>query len=139
MKIQNKHVIAWLESCAAHLTEQQDFLTALDRDIGDADHGLNMNRGFSAVKATLPDIERQHIGNILKNTGMKLLSSVGGASGPLYGTLFIRAWRVWKKGLQALSHEEKQNKGIKHCVMSGFQSSTKPKRTCKPECRLPFC
>ena len=49
MKIQNKHVIAWLESCAAHLTEQQDFLTALDRDIGDADHGLNMNRGFSAV------------------------------------------------------------------------------------------
>lgn len=91
MKIQNKHVIAWLESCAAHLTEQQDFLTALDRDIGDADHGLNMNRGFSAVKATLPDIERQHIGNILKNTGMKLLSSVGGASGPLYGTLFIRS------------------------------------------------
>ena len=50
-----------------------------------------MNRGFSAVKATLPDIERQHIGNILKNTGMKLLSSVGGASGPLYCTLFIRA------------------------------------------------
>ena len=93
MKIQNKHVIAWLESCAAHLTEQQDFLTALDRDIGDADHGLNMNRGFSAVKATLPDIERQHIGNILKNTGMKLLSSVGGASGPLYGNR-IKSGRV---------------------------------------------
>ncbi|EPC0820287.1 dihydroxyacetone kinase subunit DhaL [Escherichia albertii] len=90
MKIQSKHIIAWLGSCAAHFTEQQDFLTALDRDIGDADHGLNMNRGFSAVKATLPDIERQHIDNILKNTGMKLLSSVGGASGPLYGTLFIR-------------------------------------------------
>lgn len=150
MKIQNKHVIAWLESCAAHLTEQQDFLTALDRDIGDADHGLNMNRGFSAVKATLPDIERQHIGNILKNTGMKLLSSVGGASGPLYGTLFIRASAAvgarteltleeWLACLEALSHEEKQNKGIKHCVMSGFQFSTKPKRTCKPECRLPFC
>lgn len=91
MKIQNKHIIAWLNRCAINLAEQQDFLTDLDRDIGDADHGLNMNRGFSAVKATLPDIERQHIGNILKNTGMKLLSSVGGASGPLYGTLFIRA------------------------------------------------
>lgn len=91
MKIQNKHIIAWLKRCAANIAEQQDFLTDLDRDIGDADHGLNMNRGFSAVKETLPEIERQHIGNILKNTGMKLLSSVGGASGPLYGTLFIRA------------------------------------------------
>ncbi|MBJ9241024.1 dihydroxyacetone kinase subunit DhaL [Citrobacter freundii] len=91
MKIQNKHIIAWLKRCAVNIAEQQDFLTDLDRDIGDADHGLNMNRGFSAVKETLPEIERQHIGNILKNTGMKLLSSVGGASGPLYGTLFIRA------------------------------------------------
>jgi len=90
MKIHNKHIIAWLEHCAVYMAEQQDFLTNLDRDIGDADHGLNMNRGFAAVKAILPEIERQHIGNILKNAGMKLLSSVGGASGPLYGTLFIR-------------------------------------------------
>lgn len=102
MKIQNKHIIAWLESCATHLTEQQDFLTALDRDIGDADHGLNMNRGFSAVKAILPDIERQHIGNILKNTGMKLLSSVGGASGPSTAHyLFVLLRRSEQNGVKS--------------------------------------
>lgn len=85
---------------------------------------------------------------------MKLLSSVGGASGPLYGTLFIRAsaavgartelsleeWLAClEEGIAGVIARGKQNKGIKHCVMSGFQSSTKPKRTCKPECRLPFC
>ena len=87
----NKHVIIRLESCAAHLTEQQDFLTALDRDIGDADHGLNMNRGFSAVKATLPDIERQHIGNILKKYWHETTFQRWRCQWSLYGTLFIRA------------------------------------------------
>ncbi|NDO79645.1 dihydroxyacetone kinase subunit L [Citrobacter sp. NCU1] len=91
MKIQSKHIIDWLAFSAEIFAEQQDFLTNLDRDIGDADHGLNMNRGFSAVNGKLPEIERQNISTILKNTGMILLSSVGGASGPLYGTLFIRA------------------------------------------------
>lgn len=91
MKIQNKQILSWLAACAVSFEENQDFLTNLDRDIGDADHGLNMHRGFAAVNALLPQIERQNIGTILKNAGMTLLSSVGGASGPLYGTLFIRA------------------------------------------------
>lgn len=90
MQIEKNQIINWLELCAQSYAENQDFLTDLDRDIGDADHGLNMNRGFKKVAETLPSVEKQNIATILKNTGMTLLSSVGGASGPLYGTLFIR-------------------------------------------------
>ncbi|MGF1724881.1 dihydroxyacetone kinase subunit DhaL [Photobacterium nomapromontoriensis] len=90
MQIEKNQIINWLELCAVAYEENQDFLTDLDRDIGDADHGLNMNRGFKKVAETLPKVEKQNIATILKNTGMTLLSSVGGASGPLYGTLFIR-------------------------------------------------
>lgn len=91
MQIEKNQIINWLELCAQSYAENQDFLTDLDRDIGDADHGLNMNRGFKKVAETLPTVEKQNISTILKNTGMTLLSSVGGASGPLYGTLFIRS------------------------------------------------
>lgn len=90
MQIEKQQIINWLELCATAYSENQDFLTDLDRDIGDADHGLNMNRGFKKVAEKLPTVEKQNISTILKNTGMTLLSSVGGASGPLYGTLFIR-------------------------------------------------
>ncbi|GAB2648325.1 dihydroxyacetone kinase subunit DhaL [Vibrio panuliri] len=90
MQIEKQQIINWLELCAKTYEENQDFLTDLDRDIGDADHGLNMNRGFKKVAETLPTVEKQNISTIFKNTGMTLLSSVGGASGPLYGTLFIR-------------------------------------------------
>lgn len=90
MQIDKQHIITWLNLCADTYAENQDFLTDLDRDIGDADHGLNMNRGFTKVRETLPKVAEQNIAAILKNTGMTLLSSIGGASGPLYGTLFIR-------------------------------------------------
>ncbi|RJX74360.1 dihydroxyacetone kinase subunit L [Vibrio sinensis] len=91
MQIEQQHILNWLELCAQAYEENQDYLTDLDRDIGDADHGLNMNRGFKKVVEKMPSKEdKQPIGNIFKTTGMTLLSSVGGASGPLYGTLFIR-------------------------------------------------
>ena len=90
MHIEKQQIINWLALCVTAYDENQDFLTDLDRDIGDADHGLNMNRGFKKVAENLPTVEKQNISTILKNTGMTLLSTVGGASGPLYGTLFIR-------------------------------------------------
>ncbi|MDF4667824.1 dihydroxyacetone kinase subunit DhaL, partial [Vibrio parahaemolyticus] len=71
--------------------QNSDYLTDLDREIGDADHGLNMNRGFRKVQEKLPEFDGQDIGTILKTTGMTLLSNIGGASGPLFGTFFIRA------------------------------------------------
>jgi dihydroxyacetone kinase-like protein len=91
MRITAEHVIRFLEGVAARIKEQRAYLTELDSPIGDADHGSNMDRGFSAVLAKLPTVADKDIGTILKTTGMTLVSTVGGASGPLYGTAFLRA------------------------------------------------
>ena len=66
-------------------------LRELDRPIGDSDHGINLARGFAAVEAKLPSLEEADIGTILKTVGITLVSSVGGASGPLYGSAYMRA------------------------------------------------
>ncbi len=77
MSLNRKNIVDWLYRCGEIFTTQSDFLTGLDRDIGDADHGLNMHRGFSKVVEKLPSIADKDIGFILKNTGMVLLSNVG--------------------------------------------------------------
>jgi phosphoenolpyruvate---glycerone phosphotransferase subunit DhaL len=91
MQITAQHVIRFIETVAARVQERQAELTALDAAIGDADHGSNLERGFRAVLAKLPTVADQDIGTILKTTGTTLVSTVGGASGPLYGTAFLRA------------------------------------------------
>ena len=91
MALNRNQIVDWLYRCGEGFTKESDFLTGLDRAIGDADHGLNMHRGFSKVVEKLPAIADKDIGFILKNTGMVLLSNVGGASGPLFGTFFLRA------------------------------------------------
>ena len=105
MSLNRTQIVNWLYRCGAIFTTESDFLTGLDREIGDADHGLNMHRGFSKVVEKLPSIADKDIGFILKNTGMVLLSSVGGASGPLFGTFFIRAAQV-TQAHQSLTLEE---------------------------------
>lgn len=84
-------VLAWLRRSALALHEQRDYLTGLDAAIGDGDHGINMDRGFTAVMAKLPTVVEADVGTILKTVGTTLVSTVGGASGPLYGTAFLRA------------------------------------------------
>jgi dihydroxyacetone kinase-like protein len=84
-------IVQWLNNLAEVLAENKEYLTDLDSAIGDADHGINMNRGFKKVVEKLPGVADTDIGNILKTTGMALISSVGGASGPLYGTFFMRS------------------------------------------------
>lgn len=78
---------------AERITENKDFLTELDREIGDSDHGINMARGFAAVMEKLSP-EDSDIGATLKKAGMTLLSKVGGASGPLYGTAYMEAGKI---------------------------------------------
>lgn len=90
-ELTKQQVISWLNTCSQVYADNRDMLTELDAAIGDADHGLNMDRGFADVITKLPAVEEKDIGTILKTTGMSLLSKVGGASGPLYGTFFIRA------------------------------------------------
>lgn len=91
MRITTEHVIRFLEAVAAEVKAQRAYLTELDSPIGDADHGINLDRGFSAVLAKLPMVADKDIGTMLKTAGMTLVSTVGGASGPLYGTAFLRA------------------------------------------------
>lgn len=84
-------LFAWLRTFAASVAEQRQHLTALDSAIGDADHGVNMTRGMSAVEEALADLDDDMaIGAVSKKVGMTLVSKVGGASGPLYGTFFLR-------------------------------------------------
>ena len=80
---------AALAAVAASIAAHADELTALDAAIGDGDHGANMKRGFDAVSADLDTLTRHPLPEALKAVGMKLVMTVGGASGPLYGTLFI--------------------------------------------------
>jgi phosphoenolpyruvate---glycerone phosphotransferase subunit DhaL len=84
-------ILTWLRRSAEELHTQRDYLTQLDAAIGDADHGINMDRGFTAVLDKLPAVAEADIGTILKTVGTTLVSTVGGASGPLYGTAFLRA------------------------------------------------
>lgn len=98
-------IMQWLEKSAAVLDENKKYLTQLDAAIGDADHGINMDRGFKKVMTQLPGVADKDIGTILKTTGMALISSVGGAGGPLYGTFFMRAGQA-VSGKDQLENED---------------------------------
>ncbi|HET9311552.1 MAG TPA: dihydroxyacetone kinase subunit DhaL [Actinomycetota bacterium] len=90
MAVAYDEVVAWLKVYAATIAENKEYLTELDSAIGDADHGINMDRGFQAAVGTLDSATPGDIGALLKTVGMTLVSKVGGAGGPLYGTLFLQ-------------------------------------------------
>lgn len=83
-----------VEAIADAIKKNKDYLTDLDRAIGDADHGINMARGFDAVMAKLNTFESADLASGLRQIAMTLISTVGGASGPLYGTAFLRSSKV---------------------------------------------
>jgi dihydroxyacetone kinase-like protein len=84
----------WLGEVATRLEAERDYLTQLDAAIGDADHGVNMHRGFTAVMTKIAGIDPATPGQLLKTTGRTFVSTVGGAAGPLYGTAFLQAGEV---------------------------------------------
>jgi dihydroxyacetone kinase-like protein len=91
MPITAANVMEYLQRVADMLAENKEYLTELDSAIGDADHGINMNRGFQTILKKLPSVQDKDAGTILKTAGMALVSSVGGAGGPLYGTALMQA------------------------------------------------
>jgi len=124
-------VLQWLELSAASFQQHKDELTQLDAAIGDADHGANMARGFNAVQGKLASLQGQDLGAIFKSVAMTLISTVGGASGPLYGTFFLQAaaaaagktslappdlFAVFQAGLQGLMNRGKASVGDKTMV-----------------------
>ena len=89
--ISSDQILAWIERYAAYIAEQKDYLTKLDSAIGDGDHGANMHRGLQAVLKKKAELQNTDIGALLKGVAMTLISTVGGASGALYGTFFLQA------------------------------------------------
>src|SRR5437588_5758288 len=91
MSLGHDDVLRWIRAFAAEVEANKESLTQLDAAIGDGDHGINMQRGMSAVVAKLDaQAGDQDVGALLKTVGMALVSTVGGAGGPLYGTLFLQ-------------------------------------------------
>jgi dihydroxyacetone kinase-like protein len=124
-------VLRWLQNCADTYAQHKEELTQLDAAIGDADHGANMARGFTAVQGKLAGLHDQDLGTVFKTVAMTLISTVGGASGPLYGTFFLQAVAgangktdlthdelvsVFSAGLQGLMHRGKAVVGDKTMV-----------------------
>ena len=87
---------AIVEGMAKKIEAEKEYLTELDNEIGDGDHGINLARDFEAVEKKLPSLAGGDIGALLKGVGMQLVSTVGGASGPLYGTAFMKAGMACK-------------------------------------------
>jgi dihydroxyacetone kinase-like protein len=83
-------VVGWIRAFAATIAENKSSLTELDSAIGDADHGINMDRGMQAALAKIDALPPGDVGALFKAVGMALVSTVGGAAGPLYGTLFLQ-------------------------------------------------
>ena len=112
--ITKSHIIAWIRNYAIEIADNKVYLTELDAAIGDADHGVNMDRGFGEVMVKLPSLVNLDVGALLKAVGMTLLSKVGGASGPLYGTLFMRL------GLATAGKEELTGSELLHGLAAGL-------------------
>jgi dihydroxyacetone kinase-like protein len=88
--LSSSDLIRIIDSISETMEKEKDYLSDLDGAIGDGDHGVNMVKCFREVKKKLPEVAHQDVGTILKNVGMVILNSVGGAMGALYGTFFLK-------------------------------------------------
>jgi phosphoenolpyruvate---glycerone phosphotransferase subunit DhaL len=95
----NETIRQWIQECARLMRDRQAYLTQLDAAIGDADHGSNMTRGFDAAEAKLAEMPADTApGALLVMVGQTLVSSIGGASGPIWGSVFRRAGKTLGEG-----------------------------------------
>ena len=131
MAITRDEALDWMSRFAGEMSEHREELVALDTAIGDGDHGTNMNRGMTKAMEKLAAAEQADPGAVLKTVAMALVSSVGGAAGPLYGTLFLQMGgslagesevdlpayaAAWRKGLEGVQARGKAQAGDKTMV-----------------------
>ncbi|GGB37693.1 dihydroxyacetone kinase subunit L [Lentibacillus populi] len=93
---QVEHARKWMKATNERIQEKKQELTELDQAIGDGDHGINMARGFREVMTKLDGETYQHVADVMKDVAMTLMSKVGGAAGPLYGTAFLKLSMAFK-------------------------------------------
>ena len=115
MSITSTEVRDWIRAYASEIAEHRAELVRLDTAIGDGDHGTNMDRGMRKAVEKLDGTEGEDIGALLKAVGMALVSSVGGAAGPLYGTLFLQM------GMASAGREELDLAGWTAAVEAGVK------------------
>ncbi|SIQ79520.1 dihydroxyacetone kinase DhaL subunit [Alkalispirochaeta americana] len=108
-------ILAWITQLDTVYTENKAYLTELDSAIGDADHGINMARGFSAARKAMEETPPADIGAALKAVSMTLIKTVGGASGPLYGTVFLKA------SVTCMGQESIDEEGLERLLSEGFR------------------
>lgn len=97
MNFQVQHAIEWMNQMNQKIQENKEYLTELDQAIGDGDHGINMSRGFQEVVEKLQTTANyEYVADVMKDIAMTLISKVGGASGPLFGTAFLKMSLVLK-------------------------------------------
>ena len=131
MAITRDATLDWMNRFAGAMAEHREELVKLDTAIGDGDHGTNMNRGMTKAMEKLAAAEQPDPGAVLKTVAMALVSSVGGAAGPLYGTLFLQMGSAlagqsevdlpayaaaWRKGLEGVQARGKAEAGDKTMV-----------------------
>ena len=131
MAITRDATVDWMNRFAGAMSEHREELVKLDTAIGDGDHGTNMNRGMTKAMEKLAAAEQPDPGAVLKTVAMALVSSVGGAAGPLYGTLFLQMGSAlagqsevdlpayaaaWRKGLEGVQARGKAEAGDKTMV-----------------------
>jgi phosphoenolpyruvate---glycerone phosphotransferase subunit DhaL len=131
LPVDRDSVTDWMQRFAASIHEHRDELVRLDREIGDGDHGTNMDRGMRKALEALDSDEQQDPGTVLRTVAMALVSSVGGAAGPLYGTLFLQLGNrlsgvedaglseyatAWRKGVEAVQARGKAELGDKTMI-----------------------
>ncbi|MBP2078942.1 dihydroxyacetone kinase subunit DhaL [Oceanobacillus polygoni] len=104
MELHVKDIIQWLEKTNEKIQLNKDYLTALDQAVGDSDHGINMSRGFHEVVNQVKTKDYTTVSDVLKDTAMILMSKVGGASGPLFGTAFLR-FSMGVKGIDPINQD----------------------------------
>lgn len=131
MPVDRDHVLDWMRRFAGEIGDHRDELVRLDTAIGDGDHGTNMDRGMQKALQKLEDSAPEDVGGILRAVAMVLISSVGGAAGPLYGTLFLQMGdalgdagvcplaayaQAWRKGLEGVKARGKGQAGDKTMI-----------------------
>ena len=121
MTITHAAIEDWMKRFAAEVAENRAYLTRLDGDIGDGDHGTNMDRGMKKALERLETTDGDDIGASLKAVGMALVSSVGGAAGPLYGTLFMQMGQAaaGKAELDLAGFTEALDAGVQGVIKRG--------------------
>ena len=140
MAITRDGALDWMKRFAGEMSEHRQELVALDTAIGDGDHGTNMNRGMTKAMEKLDAAEQADAGAVLKTVAMALISSVGGAAGPLYGTLFLQmgntlagqdeidlpayaaAWRKGLEGVQARGKAVAEDKTMVDALIPGVEA-----------------